>query len=104
MLNVQVLGTFKQIVETSSRRKEKLSMLLSVIIQVKIRGFWLIALHVDFEESQSSDEEELKEAYGILYIKSTKLRETNKNNVMKLNTMKIQKVHYFRRSQTWKIN
>jgi hypothetical protein len=46
VLNVQVLGKSKKIVETSSRRKESLSMLLSVIIQVNIRGFWLLLLHM----------------------------------------------------------
>jgi hypothetical protein len=51
----------------------------------------LIALHADYEESQSSDEEELREAYGILYFKFTKLRETNQKNVMELNTMKTEK-------------
>jgi hypothetical protein len=46
MLNVQVLGTSKLIVETSSKRKENLFMLLLVINQVKIRGFWLLLLHM----------------------------------------------------------
>jgi hypothetical protein len=42
------------------------------------------------EESQSGDEEELKEAYRILCVKFKELRETNKKNVMKLNTMKTE--------------
>jgi len=39
-------GHFQEDCETSSRRKERLSMLLSMIIQVKIRGFWLLMLHM----------------------------------------------------------
>jgi hypothetical protein len=46
VLNVQVLGTSKLIVETSSEQTESLSMLLSVVIQIRIKGFWLLLLHM----------------------------------------------------------
>jgi predicted ATP-grasp superfamily ATP-dependent carboligase len=92
VLNVQVLGTSKKIVETSSRWKRKaLHATLSDNSSKDQRIFALIAPHADSEESQSSDEEELKEAYGILYIKFTKLRETNQKNLKELNTMKTEK-------------
>jgi hypothetical protein len=56
-----------------------------------------IAPHADPKESQSyysetsSDEEELKEAYKILYVKCMKLRETSQQNELELNELKTEK-------------
>jgi beta-N-acetylglucosaminidase len=68
-----------------------------------------ITLHTNLKESQSyysesSDEENLKEAYKVLHIKFMKLRETHQQNVLELNNMKTEKSTLLRRSRTWKIN
>jgi hypothetical protein len=55
-----------------------------------------IAPHTDPDESQSyysesSDDENLKGAYKVLYIKFMKLRETHQQNVLELNSIKTEK-------------
>jgi hypothetical protein len=55
-----------------------------------------ITLHTNPKESQSyyfesSDEENLKDAYKVLHIKFMKLRETHQQNVLELNSMKTEK-------------
>jgi hypothetical protein len=41
--------------------------------------------------SESSDEEDLKEAYKTLFIKFVKLRETHQKNVLELNMLNTEK-------------
>jgi len=77
----------------SSRQRGRLSTILSAMIQRKKR------LQVKSKYSESSDEEELKEAYKILYIKFMKLRETSQQNMLELDDLKTEKKHVAQENQ-----
>jgi len=101
VMNVQATVTCGQIAGISSMHKERLSTSLSVTEEEeetlgkdpKFLAF--TTSHNDLESKsyypESSDEDDLKEAYKTLFIKFVKLRETHQKNVLELNMLKIEK-------------
>jgi hypothetical protein len=67
--------------ETPGKDQKFLAFIAPYVDPVKFQSYY----------SKSSDEEEQKEAYKILYVKFMKLRETNQKNVLELNSMKTER-------------